>query len=356
MIDAITAWDGALCSNRYDEESGAFFTIAIHSLDRGPAAGGTRAAHYMSFGDAVADATRLASAMTLKMAAADLPMGGGKSVIALPAPRNELDDRTWERILTVHAENLATLKGSYWTGPDVGTSSADMDVLHALSGFAFGRSEAADGPGSSAPSTAQGVYVGILRAAWEAGMDGVAGRRIVVQGLGAVGMDLVRLALKDGAEVLVTDIDRAACEYAEDLGATVVSPEDVLGQESDVFVPCAMGGVVTVEVAQNIRTRVIAGAANNLLAHPDAADVLSRRGIVLAPDFVTNAGGAIHLVGREILGWTAQEVAVQVDGIAGTLGEVFRAARTRDISTQQAAVALADSRLNRPALARGIFA
>lgn len=343
--DLVTGWDGALCSTRFDRETGAFFVIAVHSRRRGPAAGGTRAMHYESYAEAVADAMRLAGSMTLKMAAADLPMGGGKSVIALPAPRHEIDDDTWHRILAIHAENLSTLNGSYWTGPDVGTSSADMDVLHAASGFAFGRSVSAGGPGSSAPSTAQGVYVAVQCSAAEAGMADLTGRRIVIQGLGAVGMDVLHLARKDGAALIVTDVDEERCEVARALGAEVVAPDEVLGLESDIFVPCAMGGVIDADVARTIHTSVIAGAANNALTDPEVGEELAQRGIVYAPDFVANAGGAIHLVGREVLGWSAEEVANHVQGIGDTLGQVFSAAGARGIGTDQAAHDLAEARL-----------
>ena len=343
--ELITGWDGLLCSTRYDRETGAFFVIAVHSRRRGPAAGGTRAMHYESYDDAVADAMRLAGAMTLKMAAADLPMGGGKSVIALPASRHEIDGTTWRRILSIHAENLATLNGSYWTGPDVGTSSADMDVLHAESGFAFGRSEAAGGPGSSAPATAHGVHVAIAASAAEAGMPRLAGRRVVIQGLGAVGMEVLELTRKDGAELVATDVDPTRCDRARELGATVVAPDEILGLESDVFVPCAMGGVIDLETARIIRTSVVAGAANNVLTTPEAAEELARRGIVYAPDFIANGGGAIHLVGREVLGWSAEEVDAHVEGISGTLGEVFAQARSTGSSAEHAAHVLAESRL-----------
>lgn len=343
--DLITSWDGALCSTRYDRKSGALFVIAVHSRQRGPAAGGTRARHYESYTDAVADAMRLAGAMTLKMAAADLPMGGGKSVIALPAPREQIDDGLWQRILAIHADNLATLNGSYWTGPDVGTNSADMDVLHAASGFAFGRSESAGGPGSSAPSTAQGVYVAMQRAAAEAGIDSLVGRRILIQGLGAVGMDVLELARKEGAHLIACDVDHERCARAERLGASVVDPAEVLSLESDIFVPCAMGGIIDADVARTIQTSVIAGAANNVLTDPSVGEELARRGIVYAPDFVANAGGAIHLVGREVLGWSAEEVATHVDGIGETLGDAFDAARAQGVSSERAAHDLAEARL-----------
>lgn len=344
--DAVIGWDGALCSTRYDRETDTFFVIAIHSRQRGPASGGTRAVHYGSYSEAVRDAMRLSGAMTLKMAAAGLPMGGGKSVIALPAPRHEISDATWERILAIHADNLVTLRGSYSTGPDVGTTSEDMDVLHAAGGQAFGRSEAAGGPGSSAPCTAQGVYVAIRAAATEAGMGEIRGKRVAIQGLGAVGLDVLDFARKDGAEVVATDVNPKALQRARELGATIVEPDEILDVESDVFSPCAMGGVIDVPVARTIRTRVIAGAANNVLATPAAGDVLSERGIVLAPDFIANSGGAIHLVGREVLGWSAGEVASHVDGIGITLAEVFARSRDAGVTTEQAARDLAVSRVS----------
>jgi len=339
-------WDGQLSCSRYDERSGAFFTVALHSLRLGPAAGGTRAMQYPRQDAAVEDATRLAGAMTLKMAIAGLPMGGGKSVIALPAPRHLLSDAQWRRILDVHAENLRTLNGSYWTGPDIGTGAADMDVLHASGGYAFGRSEAAGGPGSSAPETAHGVYVAIHASIREAGFDDLRDKRVLVQGLGAVGYDVAARVAAEGAHIIATDVDVARCERARlELDAEIIAPDRVLATQSDVFVPCATGNVIDDNVARLIPTEVVAGAANNLLVQPTAADTLADRGVVLAPDFVANGGGAIHLVGREVLGWSAGQVSAHVEEIAGTLKEVFDLARSERTSTELAARRLASERL-----------
>lgn len=339
-------WDGRFCISRYDESTGAFFTIAVHAISGGSATGGTRAMQYTGFDAAVEDATRLAGAMTLKAAIAGLPMGGGKSVIALPAPRNEIPADQWRRILEIHAENLATLGGTYWTGPDVGTASADMDVVHAAGGSVFGCSEAGGGSGSSAPETAHGVHVAIHAAGREAGIDDLAGTRVLVQGLGAVGYAVAELVAADGAHVVATDVDATRCDRARaELGAEIIGVDEALSTPSDVFVPCATGGLIDDDTAATIQTRVIAGAANNLLAHESAADTLAARGIVLAPDFVANGGGLIHLVGREVLDWTAERVSTHVAGIGDTLHEVFDLARAENLSTQRAARQLATERL-----------
>lgn len=350
---ALPEWDGELTSVRHDPDTGAWFVIGVHSTRLGPASGGTRAMVYDGVTDAVADARRLAGAMTSKMAAAGLPMGGGKSVIALPAPRAELDDATWRRILHLHAANLNLLGGNYTTGPDVGTAAADMDVLATLTPHVFGRSTAAGGPGSSAPMTALGVFAAIEAGVAEAGLDGVEGLRVLVQGLGAVGADVARFAARAGAKLIVTDVDPARCAaVADDLGAEVIGADDVLSRACDVLVPCATGGLLSPATAATVPCTVIAGAANNLLTEDAVGEVLRRRGITYAPDFVANAGGAIHLVGREVLGWDAGEVAARTRAVGDTLAGIFADARAHDISTVTAAGRAAARTLadGRPAL------
>ena len=184
-------WDGELCSVRFDQETGAWFVIAVHSTRLGPASGGTRAMVYPSVGDAVADATRLAAAMTTKMAVAGLPMGGGKSVIALPAPA-----RRWTATAGGGScgSTPRTCRNSAGPTPPVRTSapdSADMDVLRETTPFAFGRSAATGGPGSGAPATALGVFTAVRAAVAEAGLGdgngGVAGLRTPRAGPGCGG-------------------------------------------------------------------------------------------------------------------------------------------------------------------------
>lgn len=346
ISDALSSWDGEAAVVRHDAQTGSWFAVALHSTRLGPAAGGTRAMVYSTPGEAVADATKLAGAMTLKMAVAGLPMGGGKSVIALPAPRAEIEDSTWRRILELHAQNLEKLHGEYWTGPDVGTNSDDMDVLRNTTEYAFGRSAKAGGPGSSAEATALGVFEAMKAAAEEAGLGRLSGRRVLVQGLGEVGARVAALAHHAGADLMAADIDPGRSAAAQAIGAQLVHPDEVTRTPCDVLVPCATGGLIDAATAATIPCHAIAGAANNLLrGGQPTANVLLDRGIVLAPDFVANAGGALHLIGREVLGWTADEVHSRTTGIGDTLRDIFREARDRRISPEQAARGLADRRL-----------
>jgi leucine dehydrogenase len=338
-------WPGRSTVERFDPETGARFVICIDSTKTGPAAGGTRATQYAHRAGAVRDAQRLAAAMTLKMAVCGLPMGGGKSVIALPMPRAELSEGEWTRILDIHAENIEMLGGTYWTGPDVNTTSADMDVLSRTTRFVFGRSADAGGVGSSAPSTALGVHSAMRETARHLGWDGLRGRTVLIQGIGAVGADLAARVTRDGARVIVADASAARLEEAARLGYEVIAPSDVLGTPSDVFAPCAMGGVLDSDLAETLPTRAVVGAANNPLADPGASSALARRGVLYAPDFVANAGGALHLVGREVLGWDAAEVEARTIGLGDILGSVYDLARDERIPTDVAARRVAEERV-----------
>lgn len=283
--------------------------------------------------------------MTLKMAVSDLPMGGGKSVIALPAPRNQIDSATWTRILDIHAENIDKLEGNYWTGPDVNTNSADMNQLSRTTEYVFGRSVDNGGAGSSAHTTALGVFEAMKATAHYYNMGTLEGRTVLVHGLGAVGGTVATLAAEAGARLLVADTDTERLELARQLGHTAIPSEHVLQTQCDVFAPCAMGGIIDLSIAATLPAYAVVGAANNILADDNAGKVLRDRGIAYAPDFVTNAGGALHLVGREVLGWNEETVADRARGISRTLDEVYSVSEEQDITTDAAARTLAVRRI-----------
>lgn len=346
-VDDALRWDGELTLTRHDPQTGASFIIRVDSTLLGRAAGGTRAAHYACLTDALDDAGRLAGAMTLKMAVSNLPMGGAKSAIALPAPRHAIDEATWNRILRLHAENIDKLNGRYWTGPDVNTTSADMDTLHDTTEFVFGRSVECGGAGSSAFNTALGVFEAMKATAahYDLGAGDLGRLTLVIQGLGAVGGHLATLAAQTGARLLVSDIDSERRAWAHQFGCTVIEPDAVLTTPCDIFAPCAMGGVIDSAVAMSIPATAVVGGANNILVDRHASLVLHERGIRYAPDFVTNAGGAFHLIGHEVLGWNTETVEQHTREIGRTLVEVYSISEAEGIPPDAAARVLARRRL-----------
>ncbi|HXG77522.1 MAG TPA: Glu/Leu/Phe/Val dehydrogenase dimerization domain-containing protein [Gaiellaceae bacterium] len=344
MEELIRAWDGEEVVVSYDRASGAWMFVCIHSTVLGPAGGGTRLQVYERPAEGLRDAMRLAGAMTLKMAAADVPFGGAKAVLAVTEiPRGEAR----RRLLLRYGELASTLGGTFQTGPDVNTSIADMDVIAERHGHVFCRSPELGGSGDPGPYTARGVFHGLRASVARVyGSPDLDGRSVLVQGVGDVGRRLAEQLAGAGARVLVADVDAArAAEAAAAVGGEVVSPGDALTVECDVYAPCALGGTLNAASIPALRCRVVAGCANNQLAEPEDADRLRAAGILYAPDFVINAGGVLHAWGTESLGWDAAAVEERLAGIGDTLNAIFDLAEAEGTSTDAAALELARARL-----------
>ncbi len=340
----IRSWDGEQVVTRFDRPTETWMFVCIHSTDLGPAGGGTRLRTYETPADALADAMNLAGAMTLKMAAADMPFGGGKAVLAVPAPLDAGDRR---ELFERYGDLVGSLGGTYQTGPDMNTSVTDMDVIGERTPYVCCRSVERGGSGDPGPATATGVFHGLRASVAHAfGSDGLEGRSVLVQGLGDVGERLAEQVADAGARLLVSDIDAGrATAAAERLHAVVVAPEDAIGAECDVYAPCAVGGTLNAASIPLLRCRVVAGCANNQLAEPADADRLRAAGILYAPDFVINAGGVLHAWGGELLGWPAETIAERHRAIGDTLLEIYERAETEGVSTHEAAERLARARV-----------
>jgi glutamate dehydrogenase/leucine dehydrogenase len=335
--ELLRAWDGEEAVIRYDRESGTWIFVCVHSTALGPAGGGTRMRVYAEPGDGLADAMRLSQAMTVKMAVAGAERGGGKAVLAVPElPTGDAR----RRLLLRYGELVASLGGTYRTAGDMNISPADLDVVHERCPWVYGTTGTG---GNSGRGTAIGVHAGI-RASVEHvfGSPELRGRSVLVQGAGAVGAALVRLLLDDGAEVLVADVDEAR---AAATGATVVTADDAIAVECDVYAPCAVGGTLDAESIPRLRCRIVAGSANNQLAEPADARRLHERGILYAPDYVVNAGGVIQLIGLVDHGWDEPELERNLRGIGDTLRQLYADAERDGITSAEAAERLAQSRI-----------
>jgi leucine dehydrogenase len=342
--DLLRAWDGEEAAVRFDAPTNTWMLVCVHSTRLGPAAGGTRMKSYAVPHDALRDGLRLASAMTRKNAVAGLPLGGGKAVLAVPeVPQGERR----REILLRYAELVDALGGSYVTACDMNTSEHDMDVVAERTVHVMGRTVEGGGSGSSAPSTAIGVFHGIRAAvAHVFGSDDLRGRSVLVQGVGAVGRVLAGTLAEAGARVLLADVDDARVKgVAAELGAEVVPAEEAVATPCDVFSPCATGGVLTDATIPALACRIVAGAANNQLGAPEDAEGLAGRGILYAPDYVVNAGGIIHLASLELLGEDEARRDERLRGIADTLADCFHLAEAEGMSTGAAAERMVTARL-----------
>jgi leucine dehydrogenase len=280
---------------------------------------------------------RLSGAMTRKMAAADMPRGGGKAVLAVPElPTGE----PRRRLLRRYGELVASLGGSYRTAGDMNVSPEDLDVVAETCPWVYGTTSRG---GNSGRGTARGGLHAI-RATVEHlfGSPDLAGRSVLVQGAGSVGAVLARELAEAGAQVLISDVEM---ERAAATGCETVSPGRVIETEVDVYSPCAVGGTLTAESIPRLACRAIAGCANNQLAEPADAQRLHDRGILYAPDYVVNAGGIIQLIGLEDEGWTEEQLEERLAGIGDTLRELFAEAEADGITPAEAAERLVNRRL-----------
>lgn len=311
-----------------DPASGLRAIVAVHSTALGTAAGGTRFRAYRDEDQALDDALRLSRAMSYKCALAGLPCGGGKAVIIGDPGRIKT-----EQLLHAYGRFLNRIGSSFVTGEDVGMSVRDIETVREVSPYVGGTCSA--GAGDPSVHTATGLMHG-LRAVLARQFPGATFRdlHIAVQGLGAVGWNVAELLHEQGARLTVADVQPTKVERAiAQLGARPSEPGDIHRADADIFCPCALGGVITTQTANEIRARAVAGAANNQLASAAAGITLAERGILYAPDFVINAGGIISgleeylkMPGRS--GHVDTPLPARLAGIHDRLAEIFeRAAR-----------------------------
>jgi valine dehydrogenase (NAD+) len=336
----------------HDPASGLKAVIAIHSTALGPGLGGTRFYPYASTADAVRDVLNLSRGMSYKNALAGLDLGGGKAVvIGHPAK-----DKT-EALLRAYGRFVQSLNGRYITACDVGTDSADMDVIARECSFVTGRSVTHGGAGDSSVLTAYGVFQG-MRASAEAvwGEPTLAGRTVGVAGVGKVGHHLVKHLVDDGARVVVTDVNPAAVEamVTRYVATSVADADALVRAEIDVYAPCALGGALTDEVVDALTAKIVCGAANNQLAHPGIEKALADRGILYAPDFCVNSGGVIQ-VADELEGFSFERAEERAGGIFETTQEVFALAEADSITPEEAAERLAERRMRDVGRLNGVY-
>ncbi|MBY8875966.1 valine dehydrogenase [Micromonospora sp. PLK6-60] len=326
-----------------DKQSGLKAIIGIYSTALGPALGGTRFYPYASEEAALADVLDLSRGMAYKNALAGLDLGGGKAVIW-----GDPEQLKSEALLRAYGRFVESLGGRYYTACDVGTYVADMDVIARETSYVTGRSVEHGGAGDSSILTAWGVFQGMRAAAehtW--GTPSLAGRRVGVAGLGKVGKYLTGHLVEDGAEVVATDVNPKALEWARATYPQVTLVDDgaaLVAADIDVYAPCALGGALNDDTVPVLRAKVVAGAANNQLAHPGIEKVLADRGILYAPDYVVNAGGVIQ-VADEIEGFNFDRAKLRATKIYDTTREILRLADDEGVPPAVAADRLAERRM-----------
>lgn len=325
-----------------DKDTGLKAIIGIHNTVLGPALGGTRMWNYTSEWEALNDVLRLSRGMTFKSAITGLNLGGGKAVIIGDAKK----DKT-PALMKRFGEFVHSLGGKYITAEDVGMETSDMDTVREVTPYVTGISESKGGAGNPSPITAYGVFMGLKASAkFKYGTDNLEGKRVMVQGIGHVGETLVEYLTGDGAEVFITDINEDRLEeVSKKYGAYIFTERDIYGADMDIYAPCALGATVNDETIERLKVDIIAGAANNQLADEVAhGEILQKKEIIYAPDFLINAGGIINVY-AELENYDKKEIMRKTENIYNTTLKILEKASKDDITTHFAALQIAKQRI-----------
>lgn len=327
-----------------DSDHGLRAFIAIHNTRLGVALGGTRFFHYDSADKALTDVLRLAKGMSYKSALAEVGTGGGKSVIMADKNHTKTPD-----LLRAFARAVNLLQGEYICAEDVGITASDLTVMREGTQYIVGIPHLKSS-GNPSPFTAFGVFMGLLAASFKKwNTRSLKGKKVAIQGVGSVGRILAEYLFFAGADLIISDINQELCrEIAHRMGATIVSPQEILTVECDIFSPCAMGGILNSKTIPNFKCEIVAGAANNQLLSSEDGALLQQMGILYAPDFVINAGGLINVCCEiEPEGYSATLARERIELIYERVMEIFDRSEQQGCSTNDVAIQIGDERLKK---------
>ncbi|MFA6214518.1 MAG: Glu/Leu/Phe/Val dehydrogenase [Candidatus Micrarchaeia archaeon] len=339
----------------YDPKTGMEGVVVIDNTAIGPAKGGVRLVPDIT----VDEVYGLARAMTWKNALAGIPFGGAKSGIKAPgnAPNKS-------ELVAAFSRKIAPLVPSmYVPGPDMNIGENEMAVISKTIGTpkaATGKPASMGGLPHELGSTGYGVFLA-TEVALENAKIPVAGATVALEGFGNVGTFTAKFLTEKGAKVVAVSDSKGTAYLESGLsygtlmkvkkekgtvtaypGAKVLPASDLFSVKCDVLVPGARPNVIRADNMGAIRARVIVEAANIPMA-PDIELALVKRGIVVVPDFVANAGGVISSY-VEFIGGTEQEMFKLVrEKITSNTRLVFERAKGGDL--RSAALEIAKERV-----------
>jgi len=341
----------------YDPIVGLKAILVVDNTAAGPAIGGVRMAPDVT----AHECFRLARAMTFKNAAAGLPHGGGKSVIvgdpAMPPEHKE-------RVIRAFARAIAKIE-NYIPGPDMGTDETAMAWVRDEIGRAVGLPRELGGiPLDEIGATGYGLAAAAEAAQPYCGF-GLSGARLAIQGFGAVGQHGARFLGEKGAILVAASdskgtisdpagLDVAALIALKRAGKSVVDhargkkgdPGAVVDADCDIWIPAARPDVIGMANVDRLKARLVLQGANIPITR-DAEQALHKKGVLVVPDFIANAGGVICASVEYHGGTQAGAFAAIREKIHANTSETLERSKTERIAPRDAAEALAKDRVLR---------
>jgi glutamate dehydrogenase (NAD(P)+) len=354
-----------------------------HNVARGPAKGGIRYHQDVTLEETKA----LSMWMTWKCALMGLPFGGAKGGVVVNPKR--LSEDELQRMTRRYTTEIINFIGPEVDipAPDVGTGPREMAWIfdtfsmnkgYSVLGVVTGKPLEIGGSLGRVEATARGAAFCIREALRKKG-EGVAERRIAIQGFGNVGRNLAVILADQGATVVAVSDSNGGVHNANGLdigalvdhkrehgvlegfqGGDVITNDEVLTVECDVLAPCALEQVITGDNADKVKAAIVAEGANGPVT-PEADQILEERGILVLPDVLANAGGVVvsyfeWVQGLQEYFWKESEVNAKLnDIVTRAFSETWKEHEDRDISMRQAAYAIAVGRVAEATITRGLY-
>lgn len=328
-----------------DPRVGLKAIISMHSTVLGPATGGCRMWAYKNEQEALVDVLRLSKGMTYKNSISGLNWGGGKAVII-----GDSKTQKTPAMLQRFGEYVERLGGHYITAKDVGIAAEDLKNVKSKCKHVLGIDGVPGSSGDPSPATAWGVYHGMRACAKHAlGANTLKGLTVAMQGLGSVNYYMLEHIMADGAKVIACDIDQTVIERAtKKYNIEIVSPDSIYDVPCDIFAPGALGATVNANTLKRLKTKIIAGAANNQLATVEDGLEVTKRGIVYAPDYAINAGGVINIYYEGAAGpYSKTKAFDHVSRIEQTITDILNRAKAEKLPTYVVADRIAEERIDK---------
>lgn len=311
--------------------------IAIHTTTLGPALGGTRLWNYSTEAKALEDVLRLAQGMTFKAAGTALPLGGGKAVLIGDAKSIKSPE-----YFHAYGEVIQSLNGMYISAEDINITTEDVRLIAETTSHVVGRFGKSGNP---SPYTALGVFQGIIASIKWLKLKTINHLSFAIQGVGETGVRLMKLLFDAGAKkIYYSEINQDHIDYVtlHFPLAIYLAPEDFMSADVDVLVPCALGGVINEQTVNRIKAKLIAGTANNVFLDAEVqGPLLQKQGVLVAPDFMINAGGLINVFNELKDPYLESAVLQEISKIGQRLVEVYQRAKDNHTYPQLEAIRFA---------------
>ncbi len=354
-----------------------------HNLSRGPGKGGIRFHPNVDLNEVMA----LSAWMTIKTAVLNLPFGGAKGGIRVD-PR-QLSDAELERLTRRYTSEIGHIIGPQKDipAPDVGTNPRVMAWVmdtysieqgHTVTGVVTGKPVHLGGSLGRVKATGRGVFVTGCQIAQKIGLS-VADSRVAVQGFGNVGSEAAILFAETGAKVVCVQDHtgtifneaglntQALQQHVQQHGgvagfadATEIEAEAFWDVEAEILIPAALEGQITAERAEKLQARLVLEGANGPI-YPEADDILHRRGIIVVPDVICNAGGVTvsyfeWVQDMSSFFWSETEINQRLDTIMrDAVADVWNKAQEKSCNLRTSAYILACERILMARKERGIY-